>query len=136
MTIWPAWQHHEENTKGSIEAGKLADFVILSRDPTQGDPNTIDRIKVTETIKEGKAIYTLTAAEQRKAELMIRPDAQGRNAFAQALVAMAGQREAAALPAEWQRSGLVRYGAARAHDKACVTAVLDDLVAAMTRPVH
>jgi predicted amidohydrolase YtcJ len=136
MTIWPAWQHHEENTKGSIEAGKLADFVILSRDPTQGDPNTIDRIKVTETIKEGKAIYTLTAAEQRKAELMIRPDAQGRNAFAQALVAMAAQREAAALPAEWQRSAVVRYSRASAHDKACVTAVLDDLVAAMTRPVH
>ena len=51
MTIWPAWQHYEEKTKGSIEVGKLADFVILSRDPTKGDVNTIDRIKVTETIE-------------------------------------------------------------------------------------
>lgn len=89
MTLWPAWQHYEEKTKGSIEAGKLADFVILSRDPTQGDPNTIDQIKVTETIKEGNTIYALTAETQRKADLTIRPDAKGNNAFASALNAMA-----------------------------------------------
>jgi len=53
MTIWPAWQHYEEKAKGSIEVGKLADFAILSRDPTKGDPNTIDRITVTETVRRG-----------------------------------------------------------------------------------
>jgi hypothetical protein len=84
MTLWPAWQHYEEKTKGSIEAGKLADFVILSRDPTQGDPNTIDTIKVTETIKEGKTIYALPAEAQRKAELMTRSDATGNKSFARA----------------------------------------------------
>ena len=57
MTLWPAWQHFEEANKGSIEVGKLADLVILSDDPTAVDPDTIDRIAVTETIKEGKTIY-------------------------------------------------------------------------------
>ena len=57
MTIWPAWQHFEEDRKGSIEAGKLADFVILSGDPTTIDPEAIDTLKVTATIKEGEIIY-------------------------------------------------------------------------------
>jgi hypothetical protein len=132
MTIWAAMQYREENAKGSIEVGKLADFAILSRDPTQGDPNTIDRIKVTETIKEGTTIFVLDAAEQRKADLMPKPGRDGRDPFAQALRAFAAQREIATLPPEWQRAGLARYMAAREHDKACVTAVLDDLLAAMT----
>ncbi len=57
MTIWPAWQHFEEDQKGSIEVGKLADFVILSGDPTTIDPELIDTLKVTATIKEDKPIY-------------------------------------------------------------------------------
>ena len=57
MTIWPAYQHFEEGTKGSIETGKLADLVILSADPTAVDPESLDQLKVLETIKEGKTIY-------------------------------------------------------------------------------
>lgn len=57
MTIWPAWQHFEEDKKGSIEVGKLADFVILSGDPTTIDPELIDTLKVTTTIKEDKVIF-------------------------------------------------------------------------------
>jgi predicted amidohydrolase YtcJ len=59
MTIWPAYHHFEEKTKGSLEPGKLADFVILSKDPTTVEPTTIADIKVTETIKEGRTIFRL-----------------------------------------------------------------------------
>jgi predicted amidohydrolase YtcJ len=57
MTIWPAWQHFEADSKGSIEAGKLADFVILSQDPTTVDPETLDTLKVLMTIKEGVVVF-------------------------------------------------------------------------------
>lgn len=63
MTIWAAYQKFEERSKGSIEPGKLADFAILSRDPTTGDPRTIDTIKVTETVKEGKTIFRLAVTK-------------------------------------------------------------------------
>jgi predicted amidohydrolase YtcJ len=67
MTIWAAYQKFEEGTKGSLEPGKLADFAILSRDPTTGDPRTIDTIKVTETVKEGKSIFRLQPGKQAAA---------------------------------------------------------------------
>ena len=59
MTIWPAYHHFEEKTKGSLAPGKLADFAILSKDPTAVEPTTIADIKVTETVKEGKTIFRL-----------------------------------------------------------------------------
>jgi len=74
MTIWPAWQHVEEATKGSIEVGKLADFVVLSKDPTAVDPDTLDELKVIETIKEGVSVFVLTPAEQRRSDLMLGPN--------------------------------------------------------------
>jgi hypothetical protein len=67
MTIWAAHQKFEEDTKGSLSVGKLADFAILSKDPTAVDPRTIDTIKVTETIKEGKSIFRLQPGKQADA---------------------------------------------------------------------
>jgi len=58
MTIWVAEQYGEQTSKGTIEAGKLADLVILDRNPLKVEPTTIKDIKVVETIKEGKTIYT------------------------------------------------------------------------------
>ena len=47
------------DSKGTIEEGKLADFVILSDDPTAIDPEALDKLKVLMTIKEGNVIYAL-----------------------------------------------------------------------------
>jgi predicted amidohydrolase YtcJ len=57
MTLWPAWQHFEEADKGSIEVGKVADFVILSRNPLAVQEDELADIEVLETIKEGVSIY-------------------------------------------------------------------------------
>ena len=57
MTVWAAEQYGEEATKGTLEAGKLADLVILDKDPLKVDPKAIRDIKVVETIKEGVTIY-------------------------------------------------------------------------------
>ena len=57
MTIWSAHQHFEEATKGSIEVGKLADFVLLSDNPMTTDPERLAELKVMETIKEGTSVY-------------------------------------------------------------------------------
>jgi predicted amidohydrolase YtcJ len=58
ITINAAYQYHEENSKGSLKPGKLADMVILDQDPLSIDPLKIKDIKVLETIKEGKSVYT------------------------------------------------------------------------------
>ena len=87
MTIWPAWQHFEEDAKGSIEAGKLADFVILDQDPTAVDPETLDQIKVLETIKEGVTIFDI--AEMNASAASLQPGGAAELAFTRA-VAMVG----------------------------------------------
>jgi len=47
----------EENTKGSLKAGKLADLVILDKNPLKVDPMRLKDNKVMQTIKEGRSIY-------------------------------------------------------------------------------
>jgi hypothetical protein len=57
MTIWAAEQYGEQESKGSLEVGKLADLVILDKNPLKVDPMSIKDVRVVETIKEGKTIY-------------------------------------------------------------------------------
>jgi predicted amidohydrolase YtcJ len=57
ITINAAYQYSEEQSKGSITVGKLADLVILDDNPLTVDPMQIKDIKVVETIKEGRTIY-------------------------------------------------------------------------------
>jgi predicted amidohydrolase YtcJ len=62
MTLWAAYQHFEEATKGSIEVGKLADFAILSANPLTVPRSQLADVTVVETIKEGRSIYRSDAA--------------------------------------------------------------------------
>ncbi|MDR0266156.1 MAG: amidohydrolase [Sphingobacterium sp.] len=57
ITINAAYQYQEENDKGSLKEGKLADLVILDKNPLTIDPKKLRDIKVLETIKEGKAVF-------------------------------------------------------------------------------
>lgn len=58
VTINAAYQYFEEGRKGSIHEGKLADLVILDRNPLTVDPMDIRKIRVIKTIKEGETVYS------------------------------------------------------------------------------
>ena len=57
ITINTAYAYHEEQEKGTLEAGKLADLVILDKNPLKTDKMKLKDIVVLETIKEGKTLY-------------------------------------------------------------------------------
>ena len=65
VTIHGAYAYHEEERKGTLEAGKLADMVILDRNPLKTDKMQIRDIQVLETIKEGKTLYILRPDEKK-----------------------------------------------------------------------
>jgi predicted amidohydrolase YtcJ len=56
VTIDAAWQIFQEDNRGSIEAGKLADFVVLAENPLE-HPTRIREIAVESTIVGGRTIY-------------------------------------------------------------------------------
>ncbi len=56
-TILGAWSGREENVKGSLEAGKVADFAILDRDYFTIDPDDIRNVRVLATYVNGVCRY-------------------------------------------------------------------------------
>ena len=59
VTINSAKQYFEEDIKGSLKKGKLADMIILDKNPLKCDENEIKDIKILKTIKEGKVVYDI-----------------------------------------------------------------------------
>jgi predicted amidohydrolase YtcJ len=56
-TINGAYASYEENAKGSLEEGKLADLVVLGRDPFKEEPSTLVSIPIERTMAGGKWVY-------------------------------------------------------------------------------
>ena len=65
MTEWASEQYGEQASKGTLEAGKRADLVILNKDPLKVDPKAIKDIKVVETIKDGVSIFPAPAGFEK-----------------------------------------------------------------------
>ena len=57
-TIEAAYAEFEEKQKGSIEKGKLADLIVISKDPTVVPPKDLLRIIVLKTFIDGKLVYS------------------------------------------------------------------------------
>jgi hypothetical protein len=128
LSLWAAHQIFEEDRKGSIEKGKLADFVILTEDPAAVDPETLDQIVVAETIKEGVAVYTAPPEKLKKAE---RNNGQ-EHPFSTFLATLAVDRDFRNLP-EKRQTPLTRKILANApHNRGCVSGVMFDILSAMT----
>lgn len=62
-TLNAAWAEFQEDQKGTLEVGKLADFVILAENPITVSPNKLKDIQVKATIVAGKRVYTRSLSE-------------------------------------------------------------------------
>lgn len=58
ITIWPARAAFEEDTKGSIETGKLADFILVDTDLMKAPSNSILNAKIEATFTGGSRVFT------------------------------------------------------------------------------
>ena len=65
MTIWPAYSAFEEKEKGSLEAGKWADFVILNQDLMSVAQNEIPETKVIMTFVGGELVHEASQTEKK-----------------------------------------------------------------------
>jgi predicted amidohydrolase YtcJ len=58
MTIWGAYENFEDKEKGSIEVGKVADFIILDRDIVRVNEKKILKTRVVATLLDGEIVYS------------------------------------------------------------------------------
>lgn len=65
VTINAAYQIKEEKTKGSIENGKLADLIILDKNPLTTADSLLHSLVVQETYKEGKKVYDVKEGKSK-----------------------------------------------------------------------
>ena len=56
-TVGAAQLSFEEQSKGSLETGKLADLVVLPEDPTEVDPERLETLSVNATMVGGRFVY-------------------------------------------------------------------------------
>ena len=56
-TINGAYAAFEEDVKGTVTEGKLADLVILDRDPCAVEPEELPQVQVDATLLGGRAVY-------------------------------------------------------------------------------
>ncbi|MBS5451379.1 MAG: amidohydrolase [Coriobacteriia bacterium] len=57
ITANAAYQYGEESRKGTLEPGKLADFIVLSDNPLRVEPDRLRSIRVLTTYKEGRPVW-------------------------------------------------------------------------------
>jgi predicted amidohydrolase YtcJ len=78
-TMGAAYAGRREKTQGSLEAGKVADLVILSQDVFKVDPHAIGKTEVLLTMVAGKTVFQSPAWKAQVA----RPATHGQEALAQ-----------------------------------------------------
>lgn len=57
VTAWAAYQNFEEDQKGTLEPGKLADLAVISANPLTVPPAALRDLYVVETVKDGRTVY-------------------------------------------------------------------------------
>lgn len=130
MTIWPAWQHFEEDRKGSLEAGKVADLVVLSADPTAIDPELLDTLRVERTIKADKVIFVADQGKPQAEQAATALGGDGGEAFSRALRVLSSYAEGAEPGAG--HAGHAGHAQEPGHSVACLSNFL--MVAMQPRP--
>lgn len=62
ITSHAAYQYGEEARKGTLEAGKLADLVVLERNPLEISVDDVRGLRVLETYKEGWSVWSASGS--------------------------------------------------------------------------